>query len=130
GSIQRGCLDPAWPGMSPAALVQPHPARRMRLNRMIGVAVRALVLPAVARSQPPGSPLGLCEASSHPATNARPPRATWVPDLPRPPPTMPTMIAVIWHYWLGMALAIGAIATVGALAAGYLPNVESTPYPT
>jgi len=42
---------------------------------------------------------------------------------------MPTMIAVIWHYWLGMALAIGAIATVGALAVGYFRNVESTRYP-
>jgi hypothetical protein len=42
---------------------------------------------------------------------------------------MPVMIAVVWHYWLGMALAIGAVATVAAVGVGYLRNVESTRYP-
>jgi hypothetical protein len=39
------------------------------------------------------------------------------------------MLAVVWHYWIAVALVIGAVATIGALAAGYLRNVESTRYP-
>ncbi len=39
------------------------------------------------------------------------------------------MLAVIWHYWIGVALALGAIATLGALVVGYLSKVESTRYP-
>ncbi|MGH9110783.1 MAG: hypothetical protein ACRDZN_00540 [Acidimicrobiales bacterium] len=39
------------------------------------------------------------------------------------------MFAVIWHYWIGVALALGAVATLGALVVGYLSKVESTRYP-
>jgi hypothetical protein len=39
------------------------------------------------------------------------------------------MLAVIWHYWIGVALAVGAIVTLGALIAAYLTKVESTRYP-
>jgi hypothetical protein len=39
------------------------------------------------------------------------------------------MFAVVWHYWIGVALIIGAVATVGSLVVGYLKNVESTRYP-
>jgi hypothetical protein len=39
------------------------------------------------------------------------------------------MLALIWHYWLGVALALGALATVAALVVGYLRSVESTRYP-
>jgi hypothetical protein len=42
---------------------------------------------------------------------------------------MQSMFAVVWHYWIGVALIIGVIATLGALAAGYLRSVESTRYP-
>ena len=42
---------------------------------------------------------------------------------------MRPMIAVVWHYWIGVALALGAVATVGGVAAAYLKNVESTRYP-
>jgi formate-dependent nitrite reductase membrane component NrfD len=42
---------------------------------------------------------------------------------------MRAMFAVVWHYWIGVALAVGAIASIGALAAGYLRKVESTRYP-
>jgi hypothetical protein len=38
------------------------------------------------------------------------------------------MLAVVWHYWLGVAMALGAVATVVALIAGYL-KVESNRYP-
>ena len=39
------------------------------------------------------------------------------------------MLAVVWHYWIGVALIVGAVLTIGALAAGYLFNVERTRYP-
>jgi hypothetical protein len=39
------------------------------------------------------------------------------------------MVAVVWHYWIGVALIVGAVATVGAMAVGYLRSVESTRYP-
>ncbi len=39
------------------------------------------------------------------------------------------MIAVVWHYWLGTALAVAAVGTIAAVAVGYLRNVESTRYP-
>lgn len=39
------------------------------------------------------------------------------------------MFAVVWHYWIGVALIVGAVATVGSLVVGYLKNVESTRYP-
>ena len=44
-------------------------------------------------------------------------------------PTMRVMFAVIWHYWLGVALAIGAVATIGMMVAGYFKTVESQRYP-
>jgi hypothetical protein len=42
---------------------------------------------------------------------------------------MQPMFAVVWHYWIAVALVIGVIATLGALAVGYLSSVESTRYP-
>ena len=42
---------------------------------------------------------------------------------------MRPMLAVVWHYWIGVALMLGAVGTLGALAFGYLRNVESTRYP-
>jgi hypothetical protein len=39
------------------------------------------------------------------------------------------MFAVVWHYWIGVALALGALATIGSLAVSYLRKVESTRYP-
>lgn len=39
------------------------------------------------------------------------------------------MLGVIWHYWVGVAIALGALATVAALVVGYLRSVESTRYP-
>ena len=48
------------------------------------------------------------------------------------PPVVPydaLMLAVVWHYWIGVALAIGAVATIGALGVNYLKKVESIRYP-
>jgi hypothetical protein len=42
---------------------------------------------------------------------------------------MRRMLAVVWHYWIGVALVIGAVVTLGALAYGYLSKVQSTRYP-
>ena len=44
-------------------------------------------------------------------------------------PTMRVMFAVIWHYWVGVAIFLGAVATVGMRVAGYVKNVESARYP-
>lgn len=39
------------------------------------------------------------------------------------------MIAVVWHYWIGFLLAIGAVGTLAALAVGYVAKVQSMKYP-
>jgi hypothetical protein len=39
------------------------------------------------------------------------------------------MFAVVWHYWIGVALILGVVGTLGMLAVGYLKSVESTRYP-
>jgi hypothetical protein len=39
------------------------------------------------------------------------------------------MFAVVWHYWIAVVLIVGVVGTLGALAVGYLKNVESTRYP-
>jgi hypothetical protein len=45
--------------------------------------------------------------------------------------TMPGMVlaAEVWHYWLGWAIAIGAVLTTIALIIGYLVKVQSPQYP-
>jgi hypothetical protein len=42
---------------------------------------------------------------------------------------MRPMVAVVWHYWIGVALVLGAVATLGALIFGYVSKVQSTRYP-
>jgi hypothetical protein len=42
---------------------------------------------------------------------------------------MRAMLGVVWHYWVGVVMAVGAVATVVALIAGYLKQVESGRYP-
>jgi hypothetical protein len=42
---------------------------------------------------------------------------------------MRRMLAMVWHYWIGVALMLGAVGTLGALAVGYLKKVESIRYP-
>lgn len=39
------------------------------------------------------------------------------------------MVAVVWHYWLGFALAIGAVMTVLSVIVGYIAKVEVPRYP-
>jgi hypothetical protein len=39
------------------------------------------------------------------------------------------MLAVIWHYWVGVVIAVGSIAAVGGLVASYFKSVESARYP-
>ena len=39
------------------------------------------------------------------------------------------MLAVVWHFWIGFFLAIGAVATVLAVIAGYVAKVEVPRYP-
>jgi len=38
-------------------------------------------------------------------------------------------LAVVWHWWLGFFLTIGAVLAVIAVAAGYLAKVENPRYP-
>jgi len=42
---------------------------------------------------------------------------------------MRCMFAMIWHYWIGVVLAVGAVATIASVGANYLRKVESTRYP-
>lgn len=45
-------------------------------------------------------------------------------------PAMDLLFAAqVWHYWLGAALAGGAILAVIATIVGYLVKVTSTKYP-
>lgn len=39
------------------------------------------------------------------------------------------MFAVIWHFWIGLFLAIGSLATIIAIVVGYFAKVESPRYP-
>jgi hypothetical protein len=39
------------------------------------------------------------------------------------------LAAEIWHYWIGVALVLAAVAVVLALAVGYLLKVERPRYP-
>ena len=39
------------------------------------------------------------------------------------------LAAQVWHYWVGVVIAISAILGVVALVAGYFRSVESTRYP-
>lgn len=39
------------------------------------------------------------------------------------------MFAVIWHFWIGLFLAIGSLGTIIAVIVGYVAKVESPRYP-
>ena len=39
------------------------------------------------------------------------------------------MLAVIWHFWIGVALAAGTLATIIAVIVGYFAKVETLRYP-
>ena len=38
------------------------------------------------------------------------------------------MLALVWHFWIGFFLAIGAVMTLLAIAAGYVARVEVPRY--
>ncbi len=38
-------------------------------------------------------------------------------------------LAVVWHWWIGVFLAAGAVLTIIAVVAGYLAKVENPRYP-
>jgi hypothetical protein len=40
------------------------------------------------------------------------------------------VFAVVWHFWVGLVLVIGAIAFVAASVGGYLYKVTRSRYPT
>jgi hypothetical protein len=37
--------------------------------------------------------------------------------------------AVVWHWWIGVALFLGSLLTVVAIVAGYLMKVQAMKYP-
>ena len=39
------------------------------------------------------------------------------------------MLAVVWHFWLGLILAVGCIFSVLALVVGYIVKVQRPQYP-
>lgn len=51
-------------------------------------------------------------------------------SIRRPSRSMRGMLAaMVWHYWVGVVIAISAVAGAVALVAGYFKTVESTRYP-
>ena len=43
--------------------------------------------------------------------------------------TLSLMLAVIWHWWIGFFLTIGAVLLVISLVIGYFAKVENPRYP-
>jgi hypothetical protein len=41
----------------------------------------------------------------------------------------PVLAAKVWHYWLAVPLAAGAVLAVLAVVVGYLRKVQSVKYP-
>ena len=41
----------------------------------------------------------------------------------------PVIAAKVWHYWIAVPLAIGAVLTALAVVAGYLKRVQAAKYP-
>ena len=39
------------------------------------------------------------------------------------------MIAVVWHYWLGLVLLIAALGLIVQTVLGYVAKVSATKYP-
>ena len=39
------------------------------------------------------------------------------------------LVAVVWHWWIGVFLTIGAIGALLATIAGYLAKVQNPRYP-
>ncbi len=39
------------------------------------------------------------------------------------------MLAVVWHWWIGFFLSVGALFTVLGVIVGYFKNVENPRYP-
>lgn len=39
------------------------------------------------------------------------------------------LLAVVWHWWIGVFLAIGAIVALLATIAGYIAKVQAPKYP-
>jgi hypothetical protein len=42
---------------------------------------------------------------------------------------MLTLAGVVWHFWLAVPLAVGAVVGLLATVAGYLKNVTQQRYP-
>jgi len=43
--------------------------------------------------------------------------------------TLDPMIAVVWHYWLGLILLIVGVLSLVGLAVGYISKVTAMKYP-
>lgn len=39
------------------------------------------------------------------------------------------IVAVVWHWWIGLVLAIGSIGLVAQLVIGYITKVSRPRYP-
>ncbi len=53
----------------------------------------------------------------------------WTPPSRLPWAPMNTLAAQVWHFWLAVPLAAGAVLTVLALIAGYVAKVVAPRYP-
>jgi hypothetical protein len=52
-----------------------------------------------------------------------------MPSNPESATTLGSMIAVVWHYWLGLILLIVGVLSLIGLAAGYVAKVTAMKYP-
>jgi hypothetical protein len=42
---------------------------------------------------------------------------------------MDPVLAVVWHYWIAVPLAVGAVLLLLATVVGYLKRVQAAKYP-
>jgi hypothetical protein len=42
---------------------------------------------------------------------------------------MAPVLAVVWHYWIAVPLAVGGVVLAIAIGAGYLKRVQAPKYP-
>ena len=43
--------------------------------------------------------------------------------------TMDPVLAVVWHYWIAVPLAVGGLLLLVATIVGYLKQVQAAKYP-
>lgn len=53
----------------------------------------------------------------------------WATTRAEPLANLTPMLAVVWHFWLGLILLVVGVLAVVAMGAGYLAKVSAMRYP-